>query len=284
MNAPQPASLEQRLQQTEQALARISNRLAAGARRTRILGLLLLCLIAGYFAYGYREIRTLVGPDHLVPLAGNMLDDSLPELRHSLHQTVAASAPVWAEGLSTTAVEAAPRAREALEEYVLNQTQVVLEHATTLGEDQFRKILREHRAEMEQTLAQLANDQNYSDETLKIFVAALNDELGRDLQEQSHEVLGTLIGLKEKLQRLAKGGTLSQEEALERHALMTVRHIQLSQADESFANRLKKRDELRREAEAPAAPEEGAKPPEGKEPAAAAPDAAPPAAAEEKAK
>lgn len=285
MSSQEAPSLEQQLQNLEKSLARTSGRLARGAIVTRVVGIALLCLVCGYFVYGYTEIKTLIDPNFIVPMAGNMLDDAVPQLRKSLHETVAASAPVWAESLSTAAIQAAPTAREGLENYVLEQTSGVLDDAVKIGEEHLRQALQENRAEMEQALKQLAKDEQYSEETLKIFVEALNKELGRDMQEQAHEVLGTLIGLKEKLQHLAGGKSLSRDEILERHTLMTVRHLQLREADAEFAERVKKRDQLYAEAEekegekpgavgvsgdaAPAVPGEAAKPAEPAAPEAA---------------
>lgn len=239
--APQPVL--QRLQAIEASLTGTTSKLARGAIVTRVVGILLLCLLGGYFAYGYSEIKTLTDPKFVVPFVGNLLEDSVPEVRRTLTETVNTSAPAWAESLSTLAIQSAPQARQSLENYVLDQTSIALDNAATISEDNLRKTLRENRSDMNQVLAQLVKDEQFSEETLELFTTALDQDLGRDMRDQAHLVLGTLIGLKERLQHLSNGRSLSQDEVLERHTLMTIRYLQLREADEEFEDRIKKRGE-----------------------------------------
>jgi vacuolar-type H+-ATPase subunit H len=190
-------------------------------------------------------INELFNPDRIVPLAGVMIEDELPGLRRTLQASLVEQAPVWAEGLSTTAVEAAPKVREQLEDHALSQTTASIQEVVAVGEKEFRSILRENRSSFEETIAKLADDEDYSEETLQIFMTAVNDQLGQDMQDQAQQVLGTLIALREKLEKLAAGETVNQEEATERHALMMIRHLELREADESFEERIKRRDASR---------------------------------------
>lgn len=230
MSSSSNVQVEQRLQHVEQSLANTSRKLSRGAIVTRVVGLLLLALICGYFVYGHREISDLVDPDNLVPLAGSLIDDNVPRLRESLQSTVAESAPLWAQDLSESAINALPTAREQLEEYILEQTDQALDQALAMGETRFRAMIQENRAELDSAFADLARDDVDSAATVKVIVDTLAQEMGRDMEDEAHQVLGTLIGLKEKLQRLAKGGNLTEEELAERNALMTIRHIQLREA------------------------------------------------------
>ncbi len=239
--APQPVF--QRLQVIEASLAGTTSKLARGAIFTRVVGILLLCLLGGYFAYGYSEIKTLIDPNFVVPFVGNLLEDSVPEVRRTLTETVNTSAPAWAESLSTLAIQSAPQARQNLENYVLDQTSTALDNVVTVSEDNLRKTLRENRTDMNHVLAKLVNDEQFSEETLELFTIALDQELGGDMRDQAHLVLGTLIGLKERLHHLSNGRSLSQDEVLERHTLMTIRYLQLREADEEFEDRIKKRSE-----------------------------------------
>lgn len=233
---------DNQLQEVEKNLAEISEGLTRSARTTKRVGLVLMALLLGYFVWGFAKINELFNPDQIVPLAGVMVEDNLPGLRQSLQTSLAEQAPVWAEGLSTSAIEAAPSAREQLEDYAMEQTAASIEQAAAVGEREFRAILRDNRTVFEETLEKLSDDEEYSEETLAIFRNAVNEQLGQDMQDQALEVLGTLIALREKLEKLAAGETMNREEATERHALMMIRHLQLREADESFEERIKRRD------------------------------------------
>ena len=233
---------EKQLQEVEQNLAAISEGLSRSARTTKTVGLVLMAALLGYFVWGFSYINELFNPDKIVPLAGVMIQDNLPSLRQTLETSLTEQAPIWAEGLSTSAIEAAPSAREQLEDYAIEQTSASIEQVAEVGEKEFRAILKDNRSQFEVTFEQLADDQEYSEETLEVFRDAVNAQLGQDMQSQATEVLGTLIALHDKLDKLAAGETMNQEEATERHALMMIRHLQLREADESFEDRLKKRD------------------------------------------
>lgn len=231
------SSAESRLQSAEQQLSAISSKMSSSARITMVVGVVLLAAVMGYFIFGYREISVLFDPENLVALAGQMAEDGIPEVRQSVQDELVRSAPTWAETLSTQAIDAAPSARETLEDYALEQTEATVGHYASIGEGEFRKILRDNRAEFEQTIEQMAEDKDYTDETVQIFVDAINKELEQDMQEQSTQVLGTVIALNEKVQKLAIGNDLTKEERLERQILMIARYLQLREADESFDER-----------------------------------------------
>jgi len=91
---------------------------------------------------------------------------------------------------------------------------------------------------------------------MQIFLEAVNKELGRDMEDQAEEVLGTLIALNEKLQKLSSNTSLNKEEALERQTLMVIRRLQLQEQDAQILEAKKKIAEAaaaaRAEAEKPA--------------------------------
>ena len=247
------SSNEAKLQSVENDLSRISRGMTRSARITSVVGLILMALMLGYFVFGFNEISDLTEPENLVALAGEVVDGSLPEIREAVQEEVTNSAPDWAQAISDQAIGAAPTIREALEDYVLDQTQVVIEDGVDVGDTEFRKILRDNRTAFEETIDQLADDQEYSEETLEIFLDAINKELGRDMEDQAEEVLGTLIALNEKLQKLSSNDSLNKEEALERQTLMVIRRLQLQEADAQFAARKKAEEEAAAAARAEAA-------------------------------
>ena len=232
-----------KLQAAENDLSKISGGMARSARFTAVIGIILMAAMLGYFTYGFSEIEDLVKPENLVALAGEVVNGSLPEIRQSVQDTVKKSAPDWAQALSDKAIGATPTIRESLEDHILGQTEVVIGNAVSLGENEFRNILRENRSSFEQTIDELAEGEEYSEVTLQIFLDAVNKELGRDMEDQAEEVLGTLIALNEKLQKLDSNQGLDKEEALERQTLMVIRRLQIQEADAQFAVREKAKEE-----------------------------------------
>lgn len=252
-----------KLQAVEKDLAKISNGMSRSAKLTMVVGIVLMALLLGYFIFGFNEIKDLTKPENLVALAGEVVDSSIPEILGSVEETVTNSAPDWAAAVSDQAIGAAPTVRESLEEYILDQTEGVIDQTAGIGEKQFRQILRDNRTSFEETIDQLADDQDYSDETLKIFMDAVNKELGQDMQSQAQDVLGTLIALNEKLQKLSNNESLNKEEALERQTLMVIRRLQLQEADAQFEARKKAEEEAAVAARAEAAATDGAEDGEG---------------------
>ena len=226
-----PTSSETKLKNVEQSLAGISKSMKRSATVTTVVGLILIAAMIAYFVIGQREIAYLVDPGNLVTTAGDLAETSLPEIRASIEQEVAKSAPDWAAAASDQAIGAAPTIREALEDYVLDQTEAVIADKSELAEEEFRRILRENRVDFERTLNELADGEEYSEETLTIFLDAVNRELGQDMESQAQDVFGTLVALNEKARKLSSGVDLNAEERLERETLMLIRRLELQEAD-----------------------------------------------------
>lgn len=233
------SSSEDKLQNVEQNLNRISERMTRSAKITTAVGLTMISAMVVYFVVGRNLISELVDPATLVNTAGDLAERSLPEIRESIEQEVSQSAPDWAAAASEQAVGAAPTIREALEDYVLDQTEVVIAERSQMAEDEFRKILRENRSDFERTLDELAEGEDFSEETLSIFVNAVNRELGQDMESQARDVFGTLVALNEKAAKLSEGADLNREERLERETLMLIRRLELQEADAEMVRREK---------------------------------------------
>ncbi|MGZ0172337.1 MAG: hypothetical protein ACKVHE_22575 [Planctomycetales bacterium] len=222
---------ESTLQSVENDLSKISTGMARSARVTGVIGVILMAAMLGYFIFGFSEIEDLTKPENLVALAGEVVNSSLPEIRESVQSTVKDSAPDWAQALSDQAIGATPTIRKSLEDHILAQTEGVISNGVNLGEAEFRKILRENKSSFEDTLDELAEGEEFSEETMLIFLDAVNKELGRDMEDQAEEVLGTLIALNEKVQKLSSNTSLDKEEALERQTLMVIRRLQIQEQD-----------------------------------------------------
>ena len=236
------SSNDSKLQAVENDLSKISTSMARSARVTGFVGVILMAAMLGYFTFGFSEIEDLTKPENLVALAGEVVNSSLPEIRESVQDTVKSSAPDWAQAISDQAIGATPTIRESLEDHILAQTEGVISNGVNMGEAEFRKILRENKDSFEQTIDELAEGEEYSEETLQIFLKAVNEELGRDMEDQAEEVLGTLIALNEKLQKLSSNDSLNKEEALERQTLMVIRRLQIQEQDSQILA-LKKAEE-----------------------------------------
>jgi hypothetical protein len=198
---------------------------------TRIVGVVLLLLLAGYFAYGYQEIKKLLEPDTLVPYGAQMLQDRIPDARHAIVKQVSDSAPAWAEQISSKLRGELPGLRSKLEEYVLKETDGMLKQAATISEDRMRKAIRDNKDVLDSHIRELAEHEELSEASAQALVSALEGELQKDLKDQSELVLDTVRSLDTRVRDLAKGEGLDEEELIERRVLMLARRIQLSEAD-----------------------------------------------------
>lgn len=237
------SSNDSKLQTVENELSKISTSMARSAKVTAVIGIILMAAMLGYFTFGFSEIEDLTKPENLVALAGEVVNSSLPEIRESVQSTVKDQAPDWAQAISDQAIGATPTIRESLEDHILAQTEGVIANGVNLGEAEFRKILRENKSSFEDTLDDLAEGEEFSEETMQIFLDAVNKELGRDMEDQAEEVLGTLIALNEKIQKLSSNSGLNKEEALERQTLMVIRRLQIKEQDAQVLAAKKKAEE-----------------------------------------
>lgn len=244
---------DSKLQAIENDLSKISTSMARSAKVTGVIGVILMAAMLGYFMFGFGEIEDLTKPENLVALAGEVVNSSLPEIRESVQDTVKTSAPDWAQAISDQAIGATPTIRERLEDHILAQTEGVISNGVNMGEAEFRKVLRENKDSFEKTIDELAEGEEYSEETLQIFLEAVNKEMGRDMHDQAEEVLGTLIALNEKLQKLSSNESLNKEEALERQTLMVIRRLQIQEQDAQILARKKAEEEAAAAARAEAA-------------------------------
>ncbi len=224
-------NLTERLNRASQSISQHEANLSSAAKLMGIVGFLVLIALAIYFHFGYRMIAELLEPKKLVPLGAQMLNDRLPEARQALVKQVADSAPAWAEQLSAKSREAIPEARLKLEEYVITETDKLLSQATSVTEEKFRAALHENHDVVEKGLKELAADQKLSEESLNALVVALEQQLQTDMQVQSETVLDTLRFLRSRVQKLAHGQGLDDEEKIERRVLMINRRLQLMEAD-----------------------------------------------------
>ncbi len=224
-------SLAARLDQLTKQIAQHETATKRAASTMGTVGLLALVLLSAYFFYGYVQIAELLEPNRLVPLGASMLESNLPAARQALVQQVSNSAPAWAEQISVQARGAVPTLRGKLEDYVMEQTDVLLGQATSVTEQQFQKTIQENRDLLDRGFKELATSEQLSEEVLNTLVTALEQQLQADMKSQAEIVLETLRHLSSRVKRLEVGGGTDEEERIERRVLMLARRLQLMEAD-----------------------------------------------------
>jgi hypothetical protein len=219
-------SLAQRVASAHREVMKLHRQSRRGVWTTAIVGALLLGLLSVYFAYGYSEISDLLKPDTLVPYVADALDNQIRSGTAALEAEVNRSAPTWAEQVSEQIVLNLPKLREPAEKWALGLTDQFVSKHTVMAEGEFRKLIKEHRGTIKDTLDQLAAKQDVSKELLVPLQAAIESELKVEMETQAKDLLEALIEMDAKLQRLQRGASLSREGQAERRILMIVRHLQ----------------------------------------------------------
>jgi hypothetical protein len=230
---PAPGNLAACLDASERLLQDCASRTRRANRLTVIVGVGLLLLLGGYFAYGYQQISSVMEPDTLVSVAEQWLEDKLPEGRQAAQAEIDKSAPVWAENLSKQAQTSLPSIREKLEGYVVEQVDQTIDQTVDVTETRFRDFLRDNRDLLEKGFKDLATSPKLADESLEQLVEALNSKLEVDMKLGSKELFTTLEQMNVKLQRLRDDRKLTPEEAMERRALTLLRRLQLENVNSS---------------------------------------------------
>jgi len=219
-------TVTERVEAAHRELRKLTRRFRVGAWFTGIVGFALLLLVAGYFFYGYKEISDLKDPDLLVSLLGNTLDQQIPLVRRALQERVDNDASVWAEQASEQVMAALPRLREALEDYACKQTDEAIDKFKVIGDKEFRRLLEENRATIQQALQDLENDDEVSDGVVKMLQEGLEKEMQVSMESQVATIVSILNDLNESGEKLRLGEDLSEEQQHDRRALMIVRRLQ----------------------------------------------------------
>ena len=219
-------TLEHQIVSAKNEVEMLRRSIERGNRLTVIAAGIMLAVMCGYFYYGYTQIAELMQPKLLVPYIAQTVDSQLPLARESLQAEIEKSAPEWAENLSSQLISAVPSAREALEKYVLSQTQSSVELVTAIPEPEMKRLISEHREVLEDALTQLSDEEELPDEMLNLLMSATEAELQSNLKKDAGAVLHTLGGLNDRLAHLKAGSELTPEETIERRIIMIIRKLQ----------------------------------------------------------
>src|SRR5438105_2906079 len=106
--------LEKQLENLRADLAAERARTDRATTITIVLGAIVLLLVGGFFLKGYREIAWVMQPEQAVALAGQQLNDNLPELRRTMAKRLTEMAPSLIKDLSNKALETVPGGRKQL--------------------------------------------------------------------------------------------------------------------------------------------------------------------------
>jgi hypothetical protein len=219
--------LPERTETIYRELRSLRRRFRLGGWITLIVGSLLLLLVAAYFSYGYSEIASLRNPDLIVSLVGNTVDAQIPIIRQRIESEVNTNASTWAEQASKQVLAEIPPARKQIEQAALTQADKMIAQIDVLGEKQFRKIVDENRATVQQAIDQLKNDEEISEEVVQGLQLALEKELQIDAASQGDAVRTIVSDLREAIEKLHAGENLSAEQQAERRVLMLARRWQM---------------------------------------------------------
>jgi hypothetical protein len=137
------------------------------------------------------------------------------------------NASTWAEQASKQVLAEIPPARKQIEQAALTQADKMIAQIDVLGEKQFRKIVDENRATVQQAIDQLKNDEEISEEVVQGLQLALEKELQIDAASQGDAVRTIVSDLREAIEKLHAGENLSAEQQAERRVLMLARRWQM---------------------------------------------------------
>ncbi len=220
-------SLPERIEGVYRELRSMRRRFRLSAWITLIVGGLLLLLVGFYFAYGYSKISELRDPELIVSLVGQMVDDQIPAIRQNLEAQVEQNATTWAEQASQQLLAQISPLREQIEALALDQSDAVIAQVDMVGEEKFREILNQNRADVQKAIDDLKKGEAAPDALMLTIQLAIEKELQIDSENQAEVIRAFVTELNASMERLQKDEGLNREQKAERRALMLARRLQL---------------------------------------------------------
>jgi len=225
---------QNRLDKVHGELSRYRKKVSTSTNVTIIVGIIILCLLSCYFAFGYSMFKDVLEPEQLVAAVTDVVENQVPVYRKSLQDQIDENASEWAEQLSTQALDYLPELRGQVEDYALEQTRGMVDSLSVMTEDQFRKVVRDNRDVLRISFKELGRNDELSTETLGQLEKALEDQLGTNMREQAAMLLESLAMIDQHLKKLKDGKDLNKEEQVMREGLSIARRLQIEQADPDF--------------------------------------------------
>jgi hypothetical protein len=225
------AALPSRLDQVQRELAVRRAQVERSATITLVVGLVLLLLLAGYFTYGYVQIKSITEPKQLVAAGTAMFQDYAAKARPDIEKQIIDSAPGWAKHLSDQLIASMPDVRKQLEGVVLDQVTAQAQEAQMLTSQHFESFLKDNRGLIETHLRELSSNEKLTQQSLKQLQDALEKSFEGDMQSQAHAMLQGLESLSKRVKRLAANKGLTHEEDVERRLCMLVQRMRQEKID-----------------------------------------------------
>jgi len=239
-------SLEKRLADVQDQLARQKRRLNRGAVLTMVFGVLMLILMAGYFYYGYTTLDDFTQPEKIVQLGtstllGNLqesrefLDKSFDELLPELVPDVLGYARRALDTGSDQLTAYIPELRSGAENMVLEQMDKLMGGFSALvTEEQFTELCRANGPAMRQIFHEMEGEEA-SGRVVSDLEKVVDSQMQRSWREQMQVMYGTTTYMKEKLEKLSRGKDLNAEQTLERNILKIARALRLQVQDPDWS-------------------------------------------------
>lgn len=191
-----------------------------------VVAIVLFAVFLGYFIYGYNQFRDITEPNKLMDAAEAIVGENIKEVRKTVETEVENNADVWAEQLSEQALAQIPQWKDNLEEFVKKQIGEKISESVDRVEPKFDELINKENETLKKAFASLKEDDDISEEIIAIITKEVDERLKTSVQADSESVLNNMIQLKAKMRKLKSGQNLSEEEALERNILQTIRLIQ----------------------------------------------------------
>jgi hypothetical protein len=225
------AALEARMERIRQSMSEQQARLARGSMLTASIGAVLCVLMAVWFSIGYGMLRDMTTPKKIVEAAEAVVLESLPEARKALEAQINDSADEWAAKISEEVQKNIPKVRVKLEDFIMVKADEALDHVQVVTAEQFRTFVTGNTAMLQDGFRSLKKPDD-ADQFVQDLKGALEQEMGRNMREQSEEMLHMVYDLNSKLEKLKSGKNLNAEQALELEILMIAKRLQDDSLDD----------------------------------------------------
>jgi hypothetical protein len=234
------AALEARMERIRQTMSAQQARLARGSMLTASIGAILCVAMAIWFSIGYGMLRDMTTPKKIVEAAEAVVLESMPEARRALEAQINESADEWAAKISEEVQKNIPTLRVKMEDFIMTKADEALDHMQVVTAEQFRGFVTTNSGMLRDGFRSLKKPDE-SEQFVQDLQGVLEAEMGRNMREQSEEMLHMVYDLNAKLEKLKKGHKkpgeegaerLNAEQALELEILMIAKRLQDDSLDD----------------------------------------------------
>ncbi|MEM7781785.1 MAG: hypothetical protein AAF939_11020 [Planctomycetota bacterium] len=192
-----------------------------------VLGLIVVIALGVYFGYGYKALNDVTQPEMVVSYAKAQITDASVEVRKVATEEIKKSAPVWAQEASTQFINNIPGFSENLEATVEEYFNEQLAVSQAQAGEEFQKIIENHRNDFKEAIDLMVEEGN-SDEFVEKILPIVEQSSEIDLKDNAMVVMGSLIELNDRLDKLSSGKDLNPLEKQQKHILGLTRLLRES--------------------------------------------------------